>query len=69
MEPRYDIDPKELSLQFKQYQRFIHPDKFEQAQTDLKCRAQELSAFANSAFSTLMNDIARADYLLKLSKA
>jgi hypothetical protein len=39
LEPRYDIDPRELSTQFKQYQRFIHPDKFEQAQDDLKCKA------------------------------
>jgi molecular chaperone HscB len=31
LEPRYDLDMKTLNMQFKQYQRFIHPDKFEMA--------------------------------------
>jgi molecular chaperone HscB len=68
MEPRYDIDMKTLNQQFKQYQRFIHPDKFEMAQDSIKTRAHELSSFANAAFNTLSNHIERAEYLLLLQK-
>jgi len=68
MEPRYDIDMKTLNQQFKQYQRFIHPDKFEMAQGGIKDRAHELSSFANAAYYTLSNQIERAEYLLRLKK-
>ncbi len=58
MEARYDIDHKLLNKQFKLYQTFIHPDRFEIAESKgLKDRAHELSAFANNAFTTLADDI------------
>lgn len=66
MEPKFDIDCKALTQQFKNYQRFIHPDKFEMAKEEMKDKAHELSSFANNAFSILSNDIERAEYLIRL---
>lgn len=34
----------------------------------IKGRAHEVSSFANAAFSTLSNNIERAEYLIRLSK-
>lgn len=59
---------KTLNMQFKQYQRLIHPDKFEMAQGAIKDRAHELSSFANAAYQILTNDIDRAEYLIRLNK-
>jgi hypothetical protein len=71
MEPRYDIDFKLLRSQFKLYQKFIHPDKFEMSEegTTIKDIAHEVSSFANNAFQILSNDIERAEYLIKLSNS
>jgi hypothetical protein len=70
-EPRYDLNINELRKQFKQYQRFIHPDKFEMVplgKENIKDRAHELSSYTNNAYSILTNEIERAEYLIKLQK-
>ena len=70
-EPHFDLNLKALTQQFKQYQRFIHPDRFEMVPTgreQIKDHAHELSSFANNAYQVLLNEIERAEYLMKLSK-
>lgn len=62
----YDIDLASLNQHYKQYQKFIHPDKFELAAEDLKENSTELSSFANNAYFTLINEVQRAVYLLRL---
>ena len=68
-EPHFDVNLKALNQQFKQYQRFIHPDKFEMVPTgkeQMKDRAHQISSFANNAYQILNNEIERAEYLMKL---
>jgi hypothetical protein len=68
-EPHFDVNLKALNQQFKQYQKFIHPDKFEMVPTgkeQMKDRAHQISSFANNAYQILNNEIERAEYLMKL---
>ncbi|CDW81055.1 iron-sulfur cluster co-chaperone protein mitochondrial-like [Stylonychia lemnae] len=63
---QYNVDLNELNQHYKQYQKFIHPDKFSLAADQLQENSTELSSFANNAYFTLINDLQRAIYLLKL---
>eukprot|EP00347_Sterkiella_histriomuscorum_P012866 403366922 len=55
-----------LNQHYKQYQKFIHPDKFQLAADDLLENSNELSSFANNAYFTLINEVSRAVYLLRI---
>ena len=66
LDKRYDLDKPTLVSQFKLFQKFIHPDRFSQAKDCLQGNSHELSSFANNAYFTLLNDLTRATYLLKL---
>jgi molecular chaperone HscB len=64
IEKKFDLDLQELNQQFKQYQKFIHPDRFQSQ--DMQDKAHDLSSFENNAYVTLLNDLMRAAYLLKV---
>ena len=62
----YDLDMTELNAHYKQYQKYIHPDKFQMAENQLQENSHFISAYANNAYFTLINDLQRAVYLLRL---
>ena len=43
----------------------LHPDKFHQASESLQDGATRITAFTSLAYSCLMDDIKRAEYLLQ----
>ena len=64
LRPIYRIDKLLLTDTYKQYQKVLHPDKFAR-ESLLVEGATTASAYTSNAYKTLMNDIDRAQYLLK----
>ena len=58
------LSKQDLSQTYKNYQRVLHPDKFINSQK-LHDEATRMSAFTSSAYNVLMDDIQRAEYLLR----
>lgn len=48
------------------FQKLLHPDKFHNSDSNLQEGSNTLSSFANNAYFTLVNDLQRAVYLLRL---
>ena len=59
----YLLDKLLLTNTYKSYQKVLHPDKFH-LDPPLLEGATRVSAFTSTAYSTLMDDILRAEYLL-----
>mmetsp|Transcript_14911 Transcript_14911/g.10814 ORF Transcript_14911/g.10814 Transcript_14911/m.10814 type:complete len:99 (+) Transcript_14911:193-489(+) len=67
MEPSFDVDFRKLNLQYKEFQKLLHPDKFNLASELMKENSNTLSSYANNAYYTLINDLERSIYILKLN--
>lgn len=64
LEPRYDVDPAELSRTLLRSTRAMHPDYFGTQAPDVRALAEENSARLNEAFDLLSDDARRADWLV-----
>ncbi|KYR00979.1 hypothetical protein DLAC_02420 [Tieghemostelium lacteum] len=65
IEPTFHIDQKDLSHRFKQLQRQLHPDLFEQSSDIEKQHSKQLSTSLNAAYNILRSPLQRAEYLLE----
>mmetsp|Transcript_30338 Transcript_30338/g.34464 ORF Transcript_30338/g.34464 Transcript_30338/m.34464 type:complete len:169 (+) Transcript_30338:608-1114(+) len=65
-EPKFDLDLQLINRRYKDLQKVIHPDLFNNSEETEKGAAEELSTHVNEAYFTLRNEIQRANYLLKL---
>ena len=61
------IDHPYLNSQYKSYQRVLHPDKFSASDIDPKLQdnAKQVRSYCSNAYQILLNDITRAQYILK----
>lgn len=66
IEPRYDIDLKELHKQYLLTQAKYHPDKAENEQ-EKQCNLN-ISIELNKAYKTLNDDLARSIYILEYNQ-
>ena len=60
----YLLSKQDLSQTYKNYQRVLHPDKFSSS-APLLDEATRMSSFTSSVYQVLMDDILRAEYLLR----
>ena len=64
---QFEVDSKNLSKTFRQLQSVLHPDKFSQKSPEELENSENWSALVNQAYSTLLNPMSRALYLLELN--
>lgn len=64
---RFDLDPADLAVRYRQLQRLFHPDRFASASAPERRLSVQMTAQINAAFQTLKDPVARARYLLGLS--
>lgn len=62
----FEIDNNVLAHRYRELQRMIHPDKFADAPEQERLLALQHAAQINTAYQTLKNPLARAQYLLHL---
>lgn len=63
----YDLDPRELHIQFLRRQRDLHPDKHGAAGNDVDLAAS-LSGAVNKAYETLKSPLKRAEYIVSCGR-
>jgi molecular chaperone HscB len=63
----YDLDPKTVERRYFELQRRLHPDRFATRSPREKALSQAQATALNDAYETLMDPLARAVYLLRLS--
>lgn len=61
----YDLDPRELHIQFLRRQRDLHPDKHGAIGNDVDLAA-DLSGEVNKAYETLKSPLKRAEYIVSV---
>lgn len=62
----FDVDAEALSLNYRELQRAVHPDRFANASDQERRLAVQQAALVNEAYRTLRSPLARARYLLEL---
>lgn len=65
LRPSFAVDAGELRRKLLKLGRLTHPDFFATQSTEMKARAEHASALLNSAHETLVDDVARADWLVR----
>lgn len=63
---KFDIDPKELHMQYRRLQAQLHPDKFTQKTTEEKEISESFSSLVNKAYNNLQIPLKRAEHLIEL---
>ncbi len=63
----YDLDPKAVETRYFELQRRLHPDRFAMKSPKERALSQAQATSLNEAYETLMDPLARAVYLLRLS--
>ncbi|MFN0009226.1 MAG: iron-sulfur cluster co-chaperone HscB C-terminal domain-containing protein [Planctomycetota bacterium] len=61
---RFRVDPEDLRRRMLRFSRMTHPDFFATAGPEVKERAERASAILNAAHAVVMDDAARADWLI-----
>jgi molecular chaperone HscB len=64
--PQFSIDQKQLKKRSRELLRQYHPDRYIRASVQEQRLAVQFTAHINTAFSTLMNPVSRAQHLLAL---
>nr|KAG5699558.1 hypothetical protein BaRGS_033754 [Batillaria attramentaria] len=62
----FQIDPKKLSMMYKELQKRLHPDMFSNKSETEQELAEQQSSLLNKAYFTLLKPLSRALYLLEL---
>jgi len=62
----FDVDPKDLRTRFLKRQQSVHPDSYTSQGEKIHSLAATQSALLNKAYSTLLDPLYRAQYLLEL---
>jgi molecular chaperone HscB len=64
---KFQINEQELDYNYKELQKFVHPDKYSTTNNDdIINEAHICSALISNAYSILKDDYKRANYLIKL---
>ena len=67
LQESFDLDIEKLTVEYKNLQSQMHPDKFSDADDATRLNALQLSSIVNDAFVTLKSPLKRAAYLLTLN--
>jgi molecular chaperone HscB len=67
LQESFDLDLENLTVEYKNLQSQMHPDKFSGADDASRLHALQLSSIINDAFDTLKSPLKRAAYLLTLN--
>ncbi|MEO0444009.1 MAG: Fe-S protein assembly co-chaperone HscB, partial [Pseudomonadota bacterium] len=67
LRPTFELDKQQLSQQYRQLQKKVHPDKFASHSSSEKRLSLQFTSFINNAFHVLKSPLLRAEYLLELS--
>ena len=62
----FEIDKDELARKYHSFQKALHPDQFANASDQERRLSVQSTAFVNEAYTTLISDLKRSHYLLKL---
>ncbi|KAI8896821.1 hypothetical protein BC833DRAFT_595960 [Globomyces pollinis-pini] len=63
---QFNIDLKQLKLEFLKLQQQLHPDNFSTKSKDERVISEEQSSYVNKAYETLKDPLSRAQYMLAL---
>ncbi|ENN81246.1 hypothetical protein YQE_02340, partial [Dendroctonus ponderosae] len=66
LDEKFDIDAKELHMQYRRLQAQLHPDKFTQKTAEEKEISESFSSLVNKAYNNLQFPLKRAEHLLEL---
>eukprot|EP00768_Dysnectes_brevis_P004690 gnl/Dysnectes_brevis/3401_a4280_728.p1 GENE.gnl/Dysnectes_brevis/3401_a4280_728~~gnl/Dysnectes_brevis/3401_a4280_728.p1 ORF type:complete len:253 (+),score=69.60 gnl/Dysnectes_brevis/3401_a4280_728:42-800(+) len=66
IEPKFDIDSRNLRRVYRDIQKVTHPDRWASAQEELTL-SEENTARVNDAFSQLRDPLSRAEHMLELA--
>ncbi|XP_019753301.2 iron-sulfur cluster co-chaperone protein HscB [Dendroctonus ponderosae] len=66
LDEKFDIDAKELRMQYRRLQAQLHPDKFTQKTAEEKEISESFSSLVNKAYNNLQFPLKRAEHLLEL---
>ncbi len=61
---KYDLNIKELEQTYKEYQKVIHPDKYQTFSLEEREKSEIITRQINEAYSVLKDDKKRAKYIL-----
>ncbi len=63
---KYTLDIKKLEFKYKEFQKEIHPDKFQNSSNNEKEKSEYITRHINEAYYVLKNDKKRAEYILNI---
>ena len=66
VQPGFDIQPSRVESKYRELQSLLHPDRYVTAGAQEKRLAVQGAALVNQAYAVLLDDCARAAYLLEL---
>jgi len=61
----YNIDHTQLSKNYKELQKLVHPDKYLLTDEEIHSEAQKCSSLISNAYNILRDDFERANYMVK----
>ncbi|XP_064074259.1 iron-sulfur cluster co-chaperone protein HscB [Vanessa tameamea] len=62
----YDLDESELSMKYKELQKYLHPDKYANRNKEEQEISAQYSSLVNDAYKTLLEPLTRGIYMLRL---
>lgn len=65
LEPKFNLDIKQLTETFQALQKSVHPDRFAHASSQEQMLAVQKSSMINDAYQTLKHPLKRAEYMLQ----
>jgi len=67
LRPKFHLDMDLLDVNFREFQRQVHPDKVAHLGETERRQSMQWSALANEAYQTLKKPVERASYLLRIN--
>ncbi len=67
VEKSYYPDMDTIKSNYRKLQRQFHPDKFTGSTAQEKLLAMQMTSFINDGFRIMQDEVARAEYILKIS--
>ena len=66
IQPKYTLNVKDLEYTYKEFQKVIHPDKYQTFSLEEREKSEIVTRQINEAYSVLKDDKKRAKYILNI---